>query len=142
MSDITSVKDVTTLVVTLPPPPLEEVIKKFSGVHTPKTLAAARRLVKKTVTVKIPRNLMREVFRITGGWKNSDNWKATDFVLNNDVKFYIEVGDLKLFLRSDYYVYLMYRGRLVAEIENYSDWVEYRKVVIPFKTIGKPYSPV
>lgn len=62
-----------TLVVQTSPPPLEEVLQKFEGRHTARTLAAARRIQAQSGQVKIPSNIIKKLEGITGGWRKVRN---------------------------------------------------------------------
>lgn len=145
MNEVKSILDVQTLVVTLPPPPVDEVIKKFAGHHSPRTLAAARRIAKKQSTVKIPRNIMRKIYEITGGWTDAKAWD-NDVVLKKDDGGYkfIKFGDTVIFLAmgSYQYLYVQYRGRVVARYNGYSySWKDRKSPLAAFTALGEKFIP-
>lgn len=68
--------------VQCPPPPLDRVLTKFEGRRTPKTFAAAKRIQKAGV-LRIPRNLLNTLYRITGGWKEIKSTFYSGFASNS-----------------------------------------------------------
>ena len=120
MADQVSISSVTTLVVELLGPPADEVLKaKFAGRHTAKSLAAARRIAAKRQTVKVPAHLMRQIWRITGGWRQP--WlRGWDTNPSSDWLRIELVKDLWLYLwaRDQYSSrgLLMFRGRKIAHM--------------------------
>ncbi len=122
------IRHVTTFVAVLPGLPLEEVMKKFSGQRTPRTLAAARRIAAKKREIKIPANLLKKLHRLVGGFdfskiKNErQKFKAESYAANNKM-YKIVIGDLEVVIRPNDYVYalLYYRGINCAYL-GYSGW--------------------
>lgn len=152
-----TVDDVETLVVfSRQQETLEQALGKFQGRRTPKTLAAARRLVSKRKQVKVPRNLLRQLFRATGGWQLNQlrpgwaqltpaaDWKRLQF------------GDLVVgvspvpsgYTEAQYpasrSAVLSYRGRKVAHIAGqWSDgqsWLSGQKLAQAVKAVGTPWT--
>lgn len=128
-----TINSVTTFVAAIEKPAIGIVLKGFTGNQTPRTLAAARRIRAKKEKVKIPRNLLRQLWRITGGWNEgrlqtgwgsqtgeptssrstgTQYWKA------------VKLGDLMAIMSHDGNSYLpcllLYRGKKVARLEG--DW--------------------
>lgn len=124
MADYT-VKDVKTFVAELPAPTMQEILQtKFQGRKTTKTLAAARRIAKHKRTVKVPRNLLRKLFMITGGWV--DEALTTKPIFDYKIYPKFEIGDLTVYANvtqdSWYFtVFLVYRGVYVASIGHYGN---------------------
>lgn len=54
--------------VQTPAPMLEALLQKFDGRRTKKTFAAAKRM-QRPGTIRVPRNLMNQVWFLTGGWE-------------------------------------------------------------------------
>jgi hypothetical protein len=128
---------------------LEESLKKFQGRRTLRTVAAARRITAKKRKVKIPRNLLRQLFRLTGGWKPDQIQANTEVPSEKNLRLVV-VGDLEAIFELEdrlYYgptVWLRYRGRLVAKIKNgqYDQpWLDAKKAVGAAVSLGVPYTP-
>lgn len=121
-----TINDVTTFEATPDPRPIAQVMAGFEGRHTGRTLAAARRIRAKTKPMKLPANLLKAVWRLTGGWldnalksgwgdlKPDDNWR------------YIQIGESDLVLvleKGDYYrAVLLYRGYKIARFQDNNTW--------------------
>lgn len=140
MANTPTIADVQTLVVPLPQLAIADVIKKFQGRHTPRTLAAARRIRAKSKTIKIPRNLLRQLWRITGGWKLDqvkEGWSDTP---TNTWKV-IRLGDLEVVIRGDNYprTNLLYRGQKVVNID-YGSFLNQELVRGARDALGVPYA--
>ena len=128
---------VTTFVAELPGLPLAEALKKFQGKHTARTLAAARRMGAKKRQVKIPQNLRRQLWRITGGWHQ---WQPAPKVEGTPEKV-IRVGDIELRLHKNgrhEYNYVFYRARCVAYVEY---WRDGNRLSGAFASLGVPFTP-
>jgi len=61
--------DIKTFLAKVPTETLESALKKFQGQRTISTVLAARRIAGAKRDVKIPRNLLKQLFRLTGGFK-------------------------------------------------------------------------
>lgn len=132
---------VTTFVAELPGLPLAEVLKKFQGKHTARTLAAARRMCKKR-QIKVPRNLIRQLWRITGGWGSlkNPNWA---FFSKVTLEKKVAVGNMEIMMGShpewrDPIYYLAFRGEVVAVTEN---WRDANRLNDAFASLGVPLTP-
>jgi hypothetical protein len=140
MAEVTpSISSVTTLVVELECPPPDELIRRFAGRHTGRTLAAVRRIRTKKETVKVPRNLLRQLWRLTGGWKKefSPGWGRS--VPTAEFKV-IAIGDLKV-INRDYTTFLEYRGRKVASSTDWQFWAVDATRTGAFNALGVLYVP-
>lgn len=137
---------VTTFEVEIDPPPLEERVNKFTGRKTSRTLQAARRMNNKK-RVKVPRNLMREAYRLMGGWTENawqlGNWEGkmrSDLLPergNNFLK--VAIGDLLLIQKGkDGSVFMFFRGYRIAYM---SVWSARKKGMLNgmFSTLGEHY---
>ncbi len=132
MADVKKpIDSVTTFVAEIEKPSIELVIAKFQGKHTLRTLAAARRIRGKKERVKIPRNLLRQLFRGTGGWNDNclkPGWPSD--VPSSAKK--VTIGDLTVSMwdttsgRSSGYpgAALEYRGRKAAHVP--AEWRSWR----------------
>jgi len=136
----TGIEAIETFVAEIPACTLEQALAKFHGRRTPKTLAAARRIVAAGKRVKIPRHLLRQLWRITGGWKGLSEGNAdcgnirpldnplevTEFLEtwgNNSIK----TGDLNVVVEmqessAPKMGVLLYRGVVVAKVASESGW--------------------
>lgn len=138
-----TIDSVTTFVAELPPPSLEEVLEKFQGRRTPRALAAARRICAKKRTVKVPRNLLRQLWRVTGGWKEGSMKVGWDE--EPDERWTsLRLGDLLVVFspRTDdrRVAMISYRGFRVARIDQgYSSWLNYKKVNGAVEALSAPY---
>ena len=97
-----TIDDLKTFEVEVAAPPLEKIVEKFAGRRTRKTIAAAQRVAAKKKKIKIPRNLLRALWRATGGWKEAGrltlgwgNWPQGG-VFPADTRR-ILIGDLRLY---------------------------------------------
>jgi len=159
----TGIDAIETLVAEIPTCTLEQALAKFQGRRTPKTLAAARRMVAAKKRVKVPRHLLRELWRITWGWKIEWNQsppgptaqKTTGLLPGGNQSFEGEemrVGDLTCKVKVNrpngaaaepLLAVLFYRGVAVGRIvhrygEGYSPWMDNARVLgalAAFKTV-------
>ena len=138
---------VTTFVAELPGLPVEEVLRtKFTGWYTPRSYAAACRISAKRRIVKVPAHLMRQLWRITGGWGDGrliSGWGSSG---EPQVGWWaVEIGDLRVYLNSHQtnYCSLQYRGHKVGSFSmiNASPWVSREAALAAFKALGRPYQP-
>lgn len=129
------IEDIKTTEFPRPAQELGLVLEKFQGKRTSRTLAAARRIRAAKNTMKLPRNLLRQLFRVTGGWKNplKEGWNNTTPDSGWRV---LQVGDLELIIQNQnggnnfYNGVLRYRGLPVARIDNYwNDQVKLRGAI-------------
>jgi len=154
-------------VVELPPPSLEEILdEKFEGNRTPHTLAAARRIQAKPRCLRVPRNLMNQLWTLTGGWEQISN-PFNDYVLGK--KYYpskriadcshgrktnntkrpwreysriLKVGQLEvvfLSTRSGYPAYLRWQGWIFGDI-GYYKWRTRQATSQVAKSLAQPMS--
>lgn len=138
------INSVTTFVAELQGLPVEEVLRiKFTGRHTARSLAAARRISAKRQRVKVPAHLMRQLWRITGGWvedRLAAGWHSNP----GSGSVVVRVGgDLSLILRPDYpsTAFLKYRGYKVGSFNmNSGGWIKQEVVVTSAKALGVPWS--
>jgi len=147
---------VQTLVCTIPGAPLADVLKTFQGRRSDRTVAAARRIGAKPRTVKVPRNLLRQLFRLTGGWKEGqgEGWQAcgeTPPTDNRNVRYTsLRVGDMEVvfYLDSCYApaAWICYRRTFCAKLSpDYQKerWLDKAKVAAAVASLGTPWpSPV
>lgn len=141
MADQTGINSVTTLVVELPGPPVEEVLRtKFTGRWTPRTFAAACRISMKPQTVKVPAHLMRQIWALTGGWKEGA-WKPGWEHLVPDPQWRsisLANGELSLVL-NDSHAAIEYRGKKLASIYNYQSWLSLDALRRAGNSLGRAY---
>lgn len=149
MADKPTIDSVTTFVAVLPGDTLEKIlVEKFQGKKTPRTLAAARRIQAKKQVVKIPRNLLRQLWRTIGGWypqyMKAGGW---DQISRSSSYTYsqVTIGDLKVIVQTSgdcaYYAWLEYRSRKVAMLDqSTSNWLSYQETGKRVKAIGTPYT--
>lgn len=135
MAEQPSIDSVTTFVAELPGQSLALALKKFEGPQSLRTLAAARRIAAKKVRVKIPRNLLRQLWRFTGGFqmgaiKASAEEPAPTKNKSGNVTgplVAVRLGDLEAVFRigdDAYYgppCWLRYRGQQVGIITSAND---------------------
>lgn len=135
MAENPTIASVTTFVAELPGLPLSSALKKFEGRHGLRTLAAARRIAAKKVRVKIPRNLLRQLWRFTGGFKmGAIKASVEEPVPTKDRQgnvtgplVAVRLGDLEAVFRlgSDGYYgpacWLRYRGQQVGILTSAND---------------------
>lgn len=125
-----TIYSVTTFVAEIEQPGIQEFLQKFQGSKTARTLNAARRMRAKKNVVKVPRNLLRQLWRITGGWKETkmkagwaDMNTQPDTSSRSGTKYWraVVVGDLIALFGHDGTSYtpclLLYRGQKVARIQ-------------------------
>ncbi len=119
--------------------------EKLQGRKTPKAYAAARRIAAKKQRVKIPRHLVRQVWRTTGGWREvgvnyvkwgweytpDTNWVAITFG-----------GDLKLIMQTDGspYCCVWYKGIKVFSFSHYG-WNDIVRAREARDALAVPYKP-
>lgn len=146
MADLqkTGIEAIETFVAEIPACTLEQALAKFQGRRTPKTLAAARRMTTAKKRVKIPRHLLRQLWRITGGWmglaKESadcgniraiDNQKAVKEFLEAWSGNTLKIGDLQVVIGIESgfpgMSLLLYRGTPVAKVSASKGW-DYRYI--------------
>ena len=133
---------VTTFVAELPGLPLAEALKKFQGKHTARTLAAARRMCGKKRQVKVPRNLLRQLWRITGGWIEI-TVPNHDFLSRVTFEKKVTSGEAGLWSgshmdRSGTYYYLAFRGEVVGVPQN---WRDENRRNEAFMSMNVPFNP-
>lgn len=98
-----AINSVTTFVAEVHRHTLADALAKFAGRHTPRTLRAAQRVAAKKTRVKIPRNLLRQVWRLTGGWKDGHllpGWPPEEKIQGGQLPW-IQVGGLEVFFCLD-----------------------------------------
>lgn len=138
-----TIQDIKTVEFSRPPLDLGEVLDKFQGKRTSRTLAAARRMRAAKHTVKLPRNLLRQLFRVTGGWQNplKEGWNNTTPDTGWKV---LQVGDLELIIQNQsggnnfYNGLLRYRGLPVARIDSY--WNDQAKLRGAVQALGVAFT--
>ena len=146
-----TIDSVTTFVAELPGPPLAAALGKFQGRRSGRTLAAARRISAVKTRVKIPRNLLRQLFRLTGGFDPAKlKVHTTPPPERNGGYKEILIGDLGVVmgeaLCSSYgpRAWFRFRGQWVAELrvsDTYSaPWLDKAKAN-EAALIGVPYPP-
>ena len=135
MADQPTINSVTTFVAELPGFPLSSALKKFQGSQSLRTLAAARRIAAKKVRVKIPRNLLRQLWRFTGGFKMGAVKASVEEPLPTKDRsgnitgplVAVRLGDLEAVFRlgnDGYYgpaCWLRYRGQQVGILTSAND---------------------
>lgn len=117
------VSDIRTLEILPPEPPIETCLAKFSGRRTSNTLAAARRMQKRRRTMKIPANLAREAFIMTGGFYPvlvKAGWEG--FSASNARYFQVGESPLVVVLMKQNYGneilgFLLFRGQKIAHLK-------------------------
>lgn len=154
MADTRTIDSVTTFVAELPGEPVQKVLaEKFQGNKTWRTLSAARRIAAKKCVVKVPRNLMRQLWRITGGWQagypqvgwgNNDPTPSTDRRGNTTYWKAVTLGELTAIFNpgSDYApCVLLYRGMQVGRIADWNGWVSRERALGAAKALGVDWKP-
>lgn len=151
-----TIDQIKTLVVELQTETLASALKKFQGRRTPRTVAAARRIAAKSNRVKIPRNLLRQLFRLTGGF-NPAHFKAgtEKWNINNDWEtIAVKIGDLEVVacrkksdqaLSCNYgpHVWFLYRGALVGRATcdcNSPFWLDRDRATGGIRSLAEPWT--
>ena len=83
MANPPTIESVEAFEAHLPGLSFEQALEKIPGRRSLRKEQAARRLANKTRKVKIPRNLLRRLWRMTGGWAPNSiqpgwNWPGGD----------------------------------------------------------------
>lgn len=98
---------------------VSQALKDFSGKNTPAEVAAAQRIAKKVRRVKVPKNLLKKFWDLTGGWTElNKGWGGADESKVRKERLLL-IGDLKVYFMDDNGSKLEYRGRPVAYINCY-----------------------
>ena len=122
-----SIDSVTAFVAELPPMNMAEVIaEKFEGRVTRRTLCAAQRIVQKKKTKKVPRNILRQLWRLTGGWKNTECLQQAFGKIDSGKFSVLYFGDAEFLIKGDLYAWIAYRG--VPLIKLRRNWQDENKL--------------
>jgi len=144
MADKPTIDSVTTFVAELPGISLSEEMKKFQGKKTAKSLAAARRIAAKKKIVKIPRNLLRKLYRVTGGFhveRIEPLSKGVEF--EEDIERQaVKLGGL-LAIFNGTTCTLKYNGVFAAKISGgwNGGWLDEKRVRGVASSLGEPWQP-
>lgn len=154
-----TIGDVKTFSAKVQTENLDSALEKFLGRRTIRTVQAARRIAATNRDVKIPRNLMRQLFRLTGGFKQehlvapkNDPFKDYNYYMKNDYNpIAIKLGDLEVVffeddkrrLKTNYgpLAWLFFRGKLVARTSgnNYC-WLDDNRVSGAVHSLGVKFT--
>lgn len=153
-----AIADIKTFSAKIQTENLESALKKFQGRRTISTVQAARRIAGATREIKIPRNLLKQLFRLTGGFQQENfiiiNKSSKEDLLRSDYKnVAIKIGDLDVVFQKDSSgrlrtnngprVWLFFRGVLVASDPNTWDkklWLEERRVGGAVDSLGVEFT--
>ena len=152
-----SIDSVTTFVAELSLVSTKNALEGLQGRHTVRSLQAARRIAAQKKTVKIPRNLLRQLFRGTWGFKmeaikaSTEPPRTTTGRADHQL-WTVQLGDLVVVAKTTedgYYnhgpsCWLQYRGQWVAQIiadPNGQTWSEKDRANGFFRVGGVPYNP-
>lgn len=148
MAETPTIDSVTTFVATGICRTIEEVVASFGGRHTPRTLAAARRIraAEANRGIKVPCNLLRQLWRATGGWKEGALKSGWGNMKPDEGWKVVKFGDLEVIMSPASNSYrpaiLKYRGLPVARVgEGYGDWLDVKLVSGMAATLGVSYQP-
>lgn len=150
--------DIKTFSAKIQTETLDSALKKFGGRRSIRTVQAARRIAGKKRDIKIPRNLLRQLFRLTGGFRQEQFVVPAnlDYLYDrgnrDDYKpVAIKIGDLEVVflkdnrgsLRTNYgpMAWLFFRGKLVASTSgnNYC-WLDNNRVGGAVASLGAEFT--
>jgi len=116
-----TIESVEAFVAEFPKLKVTEIIQdKFVGRVTHRTIQAAQRIAASRRTIKVPRNILRRLWRLTGGWEEGILTSAYGKMLEAESFSVLPIGDAEILWpytnKNTSEACLVYRGIPVLHI--------------------------